>query len=76
MTYRSPGEDLALHGARVLGFPTSSRIAGRFGLPPAQVERGQHAWVDAPDRDSCHILWIQFHEDLPATLGIPRGPDA
>jgi hypothetical protein len=26
--------------------------------------------------DSCHILWIQFHEDLPATLGISRGPGA
>ena len=211
MTYRSLGEDLALHGVRVLGFPTSSRIAGRFGLPPAmvhddlldfeargwarqqsfagqsgwsltdagraenerrlaaeldragardavtrahatfvplnrrfgaactdwqirptqldpmafndhadwrwddrvlhtlasvatsfrllcaqlsaglarfdgyagryasalaQVERGHHAWVDAPGRDSCHILWIQFHEDLLATLGIPRGTDA
>jgi hypothetical protein len=23
----------------------------------------------------CHILWIQFHEDLLATLGIPRGSD-
>ena len=40
-----------------------------------KVEAGQLAWVDAPDRDSCHILWIQFHEDLLATLGIPRGSD-
>ena len=31
--------------------------------------------VDAPDRDSCHLVWIQFHEDLLATLGIPRGSD-
>lgn len=29
--------------------------------------------VDGHDRDSCHIVWIQFHEDLLATLGIPRG---
>ncbi len=42
MAYRSLGEDLALHGVRVLGFPSG----------------------------------IQFHEDLLATLGIPRGPDA
>ena len=28
------------------------------------------------DRDSCHTVWIQFHEDLLATLGIPRGTDA
>lgn len=40
-----------------------------------KVEAGQHAWVDAHDRDSLHILWIQFHEDLLATLGIPRGSD-
>jgi hypothetical protein len=23
---------------------------------------GEHAWVDAPDRDSCHLVWMQFHE--------------
>ncbi len=32
------GGDLALHGVRVLGFPTSSRIAGRFGLSPGAVQ--------------------------------------
>ena len=28
------------------------------------------------DRDSCHTVWTEFHEDLLATLGIPRGPGA
>lgn len=37
---------------------------------------GERAWVDAPDRDSCHLVWMQFHEDLLATLGIPRGSDS
>ena len=50
--------------------------AGLYASALGQVERGHRAWVDAPDRDSCHILWIQFHEDLLATLGIPRGSDA
>jgi hypothetical protein len=50
--------------------------AGRYSSAPGQVDQGNRAWVDAPDRDSCHILWIQFHEDLLATLGIPRGSDA
>jgi hypothetical protein len=50
--------------------------AARFSSALGKVEKGQRAWVDAPDRDSCHILWIQFHEDLLATLGIPRGSDA
>lgn len=36
---------------------------------------GQRDWVAAHDRDSCHLVWIQFHEDLLATLGIPRGAD-
>lgn len=40
-----------------------------------KVEAGQHAWVDAHDRDCLHIVWIQFHEDLLATLGMPRGSD-
>jgi hypothetical protein len=30
---------------------------------------GQHDWVDGHDRDSCHIVWIQFYEDLLATSG-------
>lgn len=41
----------------------------------ARVDAGQHAWIDAPDRDSLHTVWIQFHEDLLATLGIPRGDE-
>jgi hypothetical protein len=49
--------------------------AGLYSSALAQVEAGQNAWVDASDRDSCHVVWIQFHEDLLATLGIPRGSD-
>ncbi|MGI8448915.1 MAG: transcriptional regulator [Streptosporangiaceae bacterium] len=50
--------------------------ADRYSSALGRVDQGDRAWVDAPDRDSCHILWIQFHEDLLATLGIPRGSDA
>jgi hypothetical protein len=50
--------------------------ADRYCAAVAKAERGQRAWVDGHDRDSCHIVWIQFHEDLLATLGIPRGSDA
>lgn len=139
MTRPSDPEDLALHGIRVLGFPTASRIASRFGLDPGTtraslLDFGARGWARAtsfagssgwslteaeragrfraactdwqirptrldpmalndhsgwrwdervlktlssvaarPDRDSCHTVWIQFHEDLLATLGIPRG---
>ena len=49
--------------------------AGLYSSALGQVETGHHSWVDAPDRDSLHVVWIQFHEDLLATLGIERGTD-
>jgi hypothetical protein len=49
--------------------------ADRFGSALARAGRGERAWLDAPDRASCHIVWIQLHEDLLATLGMPRGTD-
>jgi hypothetical protein len=47
--------------------------ADRFSSALANVDAGQRRWVDSPEIDSCHTVWIQFHEDLLATLGIPRG---
>lgn len=41
----------------------------------ARARAGQPEWIDAPDRASCQLVWIQFHEDLLATLGIPRGTE-
>ena len=49
--------------------------ADRYFSALAKVDGGQGRWVDAPELDSCHTVWIQFHEDLLATLGIPRGSD-
>ncbi len=49
--------------------------AGRYSAALGKAQAGQHSWVDGSDRDSCHLVWIQFHEDLLATLGIPRGSD-
>ena len=48
-------------------------MAYRSAPALGQVQTGHHSWVDAPDRDSLHIVWIQFHEDLLATLDIERG---
>jgi hypothetical protein len=47
----------------------------RYRAALARVDRGERAWVDAPDRPSLHIVWIQVHEDLLATLGVERGTD-
>src|ERR1035438_758110 len=38
VTYISAPDDLALHGVRVLGFPSASRVAVRYGLPLDRVE--------------------------------------
>jgi hypothetical protein len=48
--YRSAPDDLALHGPRVLGFASASRIAERFGLEPGVVhevllDHEAHGWV-------------------------------
>ena len=49
--------------------------ATRFSAALAKVNAAQPRWIDAPDVDSCHTVWIQLPEDLLATLGIPRGTD-
>jgi hypothetical protein len=49
--------------------------ATRFSAALAEVNSARPRWIDAPDIDSCHTVWIQLHEDLLATLGIPRGTD-
>ncbi len=47
----------------------------RYREAMERVQAGESAWLNAPDRASCQIVWIQLHEDLLATLGIPRGTD-
>ncbi|HLM04806.1 MAG TPA: hypothetical protein VK402_06405 [Blastococcus sp.] len=47
----------------------------RYRAALVRVDRGESSWVDAPDRASCHVVWIQLHEDLLATLGVERGTD-
>lgn len=49
--------------------------APRYHTALDQLLAGEHAWLDAPDRPSCHLVWISLHEDLLATLGIERGTD-
>ncbi len=68
-SFRRLCEELAGCLARFDGY------ADRYSSALRKAASGQLAWVDGPDRDSCHLLWIQFHEDLLATLGIPRGSD-
>ena len=41
-----------------------------------RIENLENAWVDSPTLPSLNIVWIQLHEDLLATLNIPRGSDS
>lgn len=34
--------------------------AQRHNAALEKVRRGQHAWLDAPDRASCQLVWIQL----------------
>jgi hypothetical protein len=47
----------------------------RYLAALARVDHGERRWVDSPEVDSCHTVWIQLHEDLLATLGIARGAE-
>jgi hypothetical protein len=49
--------------------------AERYRAALRRVDGGERSWVDAPDRASCSLVWMQVHEDLLATLGIERGSD-
>jgi hypothetical protein len=46
--------------------------AARYATSADRVRRGEARWVDALGIDSCHVVWIQLHEDLLATLGVAR----
>ena len=55
------------------------RFAGydaRFDAARARARAGDGSWVDRTDRDSCHRVWFELHEDLLATLGLARGREA
>ena len=68
--------DLADVAGRLTGtLPRFDGHAQRHRLALARARAGDPAWVDGPDRASCQLVWMQLHEDLLATLGIPRGSD-
>lgn len=61
--------DLAAVLPRLRGY------AERYESALSKALRGQHRWVDGVGLDSCHVVWMQFHEDLLATLGLDRSSE-
>lgn len=52
------------------------RFAGydrRFSAALDRVLAGDGSGVARTGADSCHTVWFELHEDLLATLGLPRG---
>jgi hypothetical protein len=71
---RSVGRRLGgLEDDLVRVLPRFAGYAARYDAAMARVVAGQHQWVDGVGEDSCHLVWIQLHEDLLATLGLERG---
>jgi len=44
----------------------------RYARAADRIRRGETRWIDGLGIDSCHVVWIQLHEDLLATLGVDR----
>ena len=75
-TLTSLGRALTVLGGGLAGL--LARFDGytaRYGTALGRVDRGERRWVDSPEVDSCHTVWVQLHEDLLSTLGLPRGSD-
>jgi hypothetical protein len=53
--------------ARFEGYDT------RFTAALDRARAGQEQWVAGAGVASCHVVWMELHEDLLSTLGIPRG---
>jgi hypothetical protein len=58
-------DTLTTHLARFAGYHRRFTAA----LADATTEP---AWITGTDRDSCHRVWFELHEDLIATLGLTR----
>jgi hypothetical protein len=57
------------------GWVRQLSFAGSSGWSLTEAGQIDHTDWRWDDRDSCHLVWLQFHEDLLATLGISRGSE-
>jgi hypothetical protein len=48
----------------------------RLGEALGKIEAGQQEWFTGALIESYHTVWFELHEDLLATLGIPREAEA
>lgn len=48
----------------------------RFSAALTRARAGEGQWVAGVGFASCHAVWMELHEDLLSTLGIPRGTES
>jgi hypothetical protein len=67
-----PARELGALEERLTG--CLARFAGYHGRFVAALGRAaiEPVWLTGTDRDSCHRVWFELHEDLIATLGLAR----
>jgi hypothetical protein len=63
-------DDIAAHASRIGGYRR------RLSEALAKLEAGDHRYITAPDRDSYHTVWFEFHQDLINLLGLTRQQEA
>lgn len=55
--------------------PRFSGYDARYDAALARAVEGSDRWVDGVGIESCHVVWMQLHEDLLATLGLDRADE-
>lgn len=55
--------------------PRFGTYLSRLASATNQVSEGQLEWFTSPLVDSVHSVWFEFHEDLLATLDVPRSTE-
>jgi hypothetical protein len=68
------GPATALAGVEARLTARLDRFAGYHHRFATALSRAgdEPAWITGTDRDSCHRVWFELHEDLIATLGLVR----
>jgi len=71
---QSLGRRLVLLEADLTGqLPRFEGYSSRYDAAMSRALARRHEWIDGVGLDSCHVVWMELHEDLLGTLGLPRG---
>lgn len=66
----------SLNAELAAALPRFAGYDARYDAALARALDGDDHWVDGVGIDSCHLVWMQLHEDLLSTLGLSRGDEA